>query len=87
MRSVVSFQGNIFKEHIFIHKNIYSFKELSSFLENILKEIIFKEMYSFKEIIFIQGNMFIQGNYAFNNVAFATIAEIFIQQASQATLW
>ena len=86
-----------FKEHISIHKKynhsrqFYSFAELYSFQGNIFiqgkhlnsrKLYPFREIYSFKEHIFIQGQVL----YSFNNVSFADIAEISIQNLSPATL-
>ena len=73
-KEIIFSQGNIFIQG----KHIYSGKLYQ-----------FKEIYSFKEHIFVQvqGHMFIQGKlYSFNNVAFAEIAEIFIQKLSPATL-
>ena len=87
-----------FKEIIFVQKIIFISRKLSV---HSWKLYSFKELSSFKTNIVIQGNIFIQDNYihsspriyvhsrklySFNNVAFADIAEIFIQQVSTATL-
>ena len=92
---------NSFNEHIVIHKKynhsrqLYSFKELYSFLGTyqflLFKEIIFIEgkvlylmkLYSFK----FKGICHSKKLYSFNNVAFADILKIFIQQVSPATLY